>query len=230
MVYVLNLVVIFAAIKVLSDLLAAWIGEHRQQQFRSFVEHCRAKFECLSPDSLLTSPLPIAARIYERLLGPKPLSRQAFRRTFIFGSLFLAASLGFTGLLCHKPFAMDLTPWESFFTSVRFLKTLATEPNIQKIPGDILYFKQNVADLGSLDSWPFAVAFSIYFVVVVLISTSFLVSLSIAISRLFLQEMLVARTLFRMSLLFLSNTILLLLFGAITSFILFILLNVWTWP
>jgi hypothetical protein len=225
-----NVALILTSIKVLSDLLAAWLGEHHQQRFRSFFERWQASLLDASPDALLNAPLSALASTYERVLGPKPFSRQAFRRTCIFGSLFLGASLGFAGLLCGKPFAMNLPPWKSFLTSLDYLRVVAAQPSIRQQAGDPFYFAQNSSDLASLASWPFTLGFTVYFAVVVVFSTAVLFSVSVAASRLFLREMISARTAFRVFVLFVSSSLLLSGLGAAASLILFVLLNVWTWP
>lgn len=222
-----NLALILASIKILTDLVAAWLGEQYHQRLRSVFERWHAGLNQSSPEALLVIPLSALASTYRRALGPNPFSRQAFWRTCVFGSLFLGAALGFTGLFCGKPFAMNSPPWESFLTSTDHLREVA-----ERLPtseGD-LSISQNIADLGSLGSWPFALVFTVYFAAVVVFSTAFLFSASVTVSRLFLQEMITANTLFRVSLLFFANTVLLCLISGASTFVLFILLNIWTWP
>lgn len=225
-----NLALFLYTIKVLTDLLAAWLGEHHHQRFRSFFQRWQAGLDQSTPDTLLALPLTALANTYERVLGPNPFSRHAFRRTCIFGSLFLGASLGFAGLLCGKPFAMNMPPWRSFLESVHYLGVLAVQPSIQQQAGDPFYLAQNAADFAKLGSWPLALGFTVYFVAVVVFSTAFLVSVSVAVSRLFLREMISSHTHFRVFVLFLSSTVLLLVLAGAASLILFVLLNIWTWP
>lgn len=220
---------IFATIKVLIDLLAASLGKDHHQRLRSFFERWQAALDQSSPDTLLIVPLSALANTYGRVLGPNPFSRQAFRRTCIFGFLFLGALMGFAGLLIGKPFAMDLPPWRSFLTSADILRFIAVQPSIMQA-GAPFHLAQNAADLAKLGSWPLALVFTVFFVAVVVISTALLASVSVAVSRLFLREMISALTLFRVFVLFLSNTVLLFAFGAAASLILFVLLNIWTWP
>lgn len=228
--FLANIGLVFIGIKYLVDLLAVSPAAQRHQdRVRSWLERWQAALAKSSPDILLTMPLSALARMYERALGPRPFSGQAFRRTCLVGSSLLGAMLGFVGLICGKPFAMNMLPWDSFFASTDFLNTLAASPSIREV-GDAFYLKQNASDLGRLGSWPFAVGFTIYFVVVLVVSTTSLVSLSVGVSRWFLREMVSARTPFRILVLFVSNTVLLLGFVAAASLILFALLNIWTWP
>jgi hypothetical protein len=224
-----NLIVLFTAIKVLADLLAARLGAHRQERFVAFLQRSHEKLERSSPDSVFAESLQILSKGYERLLGPQPFALQALRRTCIFGALFLAASLAVAGLLCGKPLGMNMLPWRSYFASLEYLKILAQDPSLQK-NGDLLFVAQNSSDLARFHNWPCAVIFTVYFALVVTFSTAFLVSLSTALSRLFLREMISARTTFRIFLLFLSSAVLLVALAGTASLILFILLNVWTWP
>src|SRR5439155_23995071 len=103
-----------------------------------------------------------------------------------------------------------------------YLHRFASEPSIKQL-GDAFYIAQNASDLASLGSTPFALAFTIYFAVVVVVATAFLVSVSVALSRLFLREMISARNMFRVFVLFLSSTVLLFGLGASASLILFVL-------
>jgi hypothetical protein len=225
-----NFAIVLATVKILSDLLGAWLGPDRQQQFRKLIEGWQRAVTSSSPDRMLTFPLLALSRIYGRLLGPQPFSRKAFRRTCLFGSLFLGASLGFSGLFSGKPLGMALLPWESFHLSVGYLRTLAAQASFQRQPYDVLFFKENVSDLARLGTWPFAACFTVYFAIVVVVATASLVSLSIAVSRLFLREMIFARSTFRIFILFLSSTFLLFIFSAGAALIIFVLLNIWTWP
>ena len=125
---------------------------------------------------------------------------------------------------------MNLPSWKSFLASVDYLRILAVQPGIHQQVGDQFYLAQNASDLAKLGSWPFALGFTVYFIVVVVFSTAILVSLSVAVSRMFLREMIAARTLFRVFVLFLSSSVLLFVVGATASLILFVLLNIWTWP
>lgn len=224
-----NLALLCATIKVLTDLLAAWLGARQQERFVAFLQRCHDALGQSSAGSVFAMPLLALSKGYERLLGPRPFSRQALRRTCVFGALFLGASLGVTGLLCGKPFAMNLPPWRSYFASLDYLQLLAKAPSFKQT-GDPLFVAQNAADLARFHNWPCAIAFTVFFAVVVVVSTAFLVSLSTAVSRLFLQEMIAVRTMFRVFLLFLSSTVLLLSTAGAASLLLFILLNVWTWP
>jgi len=199
-------------------------------RLRSFFERWQATLENPSASAVLSVPFSALDRTYDRAFGPQPFSWFSFRRTCIFGSLFVAASLGFAGFFCGKPFAMNMPPWESFSASIEYLKIFSKSPDLHHKIGDSLYVVQNASDLAKLDWWPFAFIFTIYFVVVIALASACLVSLSISVSRLFLREMLSARTPFGVFVLFLSNTVLLLIFGASATLFLFILLNIWSWP
>lgn len=223
-----NLVLFLSAVKVLSELLAAWLGEHHHTRLHSLLQRWQTAIDRASPDQLVTVPLSTVAETYERVLGEKPFSRQAFRRTCLLGSLFLAASLGFTGLLCGKPFAMNAPPWKSFMVSAHILQALATDHKLKESGG--FFVTENAAALAQFNGWPSAVAFTVYFVLVLALSTAILLTLSTAVSRLFLREMISAPTFFRVFVLFVSNTALLLVLGAADSLIVFVMVNVWTWP
>jgi hypothetical protein len=224
-----NLVLILGTIKVLSDWMAVSLGDHQQQRVRLFLERWQLALNDASLGAFFAILLSAIDHTYARVLGPRPFSRQAFRRTCIFGSLFLGASLGFVGLFCDKPFGMNAPPWESFFASLQYLQTAVATASRAQV-GDPFHFIENASDLARLGSWPFAVGYTIYFVVIVVFSTAFLLSVSVAVSRLVLREMISARTGFRVFLLFFSNTVLLFVFGATASLALLVLLNIWTWP
>lgn len=146
------------------------------------------------------------------------------------GALFLGASLGVTGLLCGKTFAMNGPPWQSFLVSTGFLRAFADAPSIKQLPDEAFNIAQNASDLAACGSWPFAILFTIYFAAVVVLSTALLVSLSVAVSRFFLREMISAQTPFRILMIFVSSTALLIMLAGAASLVLFVLLNVWTWP
>lgn len=226
---VANLVLALTMIKALADLLANWLGARHQERFVAFLQRAVDALSQPNGDSLLVPPLLALSKVYERLLGPRPFSRQALWRTCVLASFFLGALLGITGLFCGKPFAMNLLPWRSFFAALDYLQILGKEPSFRQ-RGDPWFIGQNAADLARFHNWPCAIAFTVYFAVVVVVATALLVSLTTAVSRLFLQEMVAATSRFRLFLLFVSNTVVLVGFAGIASLALFILLNVWTWP
>jgi hypothetical protein len=177
-----NVVVLLTTLKVLTDLLAARLRSEHQDRVVVLIRQWQAQLEEGSPHGLFAAPLRMLYRGYGRLLGPKPFSLQAMKRTFVIAALVLGASLAVTGLLCGKPLGMNLLPWQSFSTSLGYLKELSKEPKIAA-EGDHLFVAQNAADLARLDNPLCAVLFTIYFAVVVVSATALLVSLSTAVSR-----------------------------------------------
>src|ERR1017187_10295592 len=125
---------------------------------------------------------------------------------------------------------MSQSPWEMYSDSIKILKSTSSRlpSNAEMKAAEPL--RQNAADLARFDGLPSVILFTIYFAFVVSGLTALLFSSNVAISRLFLREMLTNPSIFRISILFVSNSILVFAFAALTSLLLFILVNPWTWP
>jgi hypothetical protein len=227
--FLFNVAACFGAIKILAELIAAYLDDKSLIRLKQLIERWNHALSSTSVNTMVQVPYLALARAYDKILGLSPFSWQSLRKTYLLASLLVAASLGFVGIFSGKPFAME-PPWNSYAKSIAYLSLLPKSFASQHKVGDPLFMIQNSSDLAKLSGPLFASIFTVYFVIIIVSASAFLVCLSISFSRVFLREMIEAKTPFGVLVLFTSNTFLLLAIGSFTSLTLFILANVWTWP
>jgi hypothetical protein len=229
--FLIQLAVLMGAIRALIGLVpVSQLSESFEKRCRNFIERWQASLSSPSLNEAFGVPFATLTKLYDRVFGTNLFSWQTFRKTCLFGGLFVTASMAGAGLLSGKPFAMNQLPWQSYDSSIQYLQILAKSPQIHHLAGDPFYLVQNSSDLARFEGWPYAVGFTVFFIAVVVISNALLVSVSISLSRLFLREMQSATSLFGLCVLLISNAALTLILACVAASILFILLNVWSWP
>jgi hypothetical protein len=227
----IQLAVLIGAIRALIGLVPVLqLSESFEKRCRSFIERWQTSLAGPSLNEAFGVPFATLTKIYDRVFGTNLFSWQTFRKTCLFGGIFATASMAGAGLLSGKPFAMNQLPWQSYAASIQYLQILAKSPQLHRSPGDPFHIVQNSSDIASFEGWPYAVGFTVFFIFVVVITNALLISVSISLSRLFLREMQSATSLFGLLVLLISNATLTLILACVAASILFILLNVWSWP
>lgn len=225
-----QLVILLTSIKLITEILKFWFGREGDLKLRSTFEDIWMRFEETLPETIVLKPLGVLSNFYDRLLGERPFSARAFKITFAMTSLMLAITLSITGMLTGKPFGFGSPPWETYRLEQSFLQQLATNEDYNNPAGERFYVRENATFLTQFDGVPYEIAYTVFFVLMVLLDVSVLVFLTSAMSRLILREMLAVRSVFSLIFVFISNLTVVAGFTVINSILLFLALNVGAWP
>src|ERR1700728_2112064 len=93
-------------LKVLSDVLSAWLPKDRQDRIREVWGRLQTEWETEGIEKFTTIALRSLGSIYDDILGQRPFSGRSFLRCLFIAPLLLGACLGLSGIWLKLPFAM----------------------------------------------------------------------------------------------------------------------------
>ena len=221
---------LLGAITLLCKMCEMWWGQEGEAKLRHYAENFWVRTADALPESIVLKPLGVLTAFFDQLFGSGQFSRQALTRGAVVSGLMLVLTLSIVGLSCGKPMGMEHSPWAAYRIQQSFLKRIAQDPNFNKPETAVFHIQENAADLSGLAGTAWEIAYTVFFVAVVISTTALMNAVGLAISRLILREMLGAKAGFSVILMFVVNVVVVVAFLVMDSIVLFVALNVAIWP
>ncbi len=215
----------------ISKLLDILLHEHTKDEIRIKLEDIWLKYADSPPIIIVQLPLHLLNLVFDILFGERYFSKRALFRSALLSIAILISSLIVTGWITNTVMGMDHPPWKYFDLAMETERKVFDTSliDIDK-PNDSEHAKfhskqqkEHIAKrwqiISKFNTNTWRISYSIIFVVSLLILNAFIDSISLAITRQMLKEIVETQSIFLISTILITNLFIATFLGGLILFL-----------